>query len=77
LRQAEDPTAQHAADICPQCVPGGVLDLIATATCANCGVEGLERWYTGATWGTTLCEACYQVRVAHGQAQPQSHVSNT
>jgi hypothetical protein len=58
-------------------MPGGVLDLIATATCANRGVEGLERWYTGATWGTTLCEACYQVRVAHGQAQPQSHVSNT
>jgi hypothetical protein len=46
------------------------------STCADCGVEGLECWYTGATWGTTLGEACYQVRVAYGQAQPESHVSN-
>jgi hypothetical protein len=47
-------------------VPGSVLDLNAPIACADCGAEGLERWYTGAMWGTTLGEACYQVRVAHG-----------
>ena len=42
----------------------------AGVICVDCGVEGLDIWYTGQTWGETLCEACYETRVAHGQAQP-------
>jgi hypothetical protein len=39
-------------------------------TCADCGVQNLELWYTGQTWGETLCVPCYEARVAHGQARP-------
>src|SRR5215471_851063 len=46
-----------------QVVEAGVI-------CVDCGAEGLELWYTGQTWGETLCEACYETRVAHGQAHP-------
>jgi hypothetical protein len=42
----------------------------AGVICVDCGAEGLDVWYTGQTWGETLCEACYETRVAHGQAQP-------
>ena len=38
--------------------------------CADCGAQELELWYTGQTWGDTLCESCYEARVAHGQARP-------
>lgn len=38
-------------------------------TCSRCGAEGLDMWYTGQTWGETLCEPCYEVRVAEGHAQ--------
>lgn len=38
--------------------------------CADCGAQDLELWYSGQTWGDTLCEACYEARVAHGQARP-------
>jgi hypothetical protein len=38
-------------------------------TCADCGAQDLELWYTGQTWGDTLCEPCYEARVAHGQAR--------
>jgi hypothetical protein len=38
--------------------------------CVDCGTEGLDVWYTGQTWGETLCEACYETRVAQGQAHP-------
>ena len=39
-------------------------------TCADCGAQDLELWYTGQAWGDTLCEPCYEARVAHGQARP-------
>jgi hypothetical protein len=42
----------------------------AGVICVDCGAEGLELWYTGQTWGETLCEVCYETRVAHGQAHP-------
>ncbi len=38
--------------------------------CVDCGAPDLELWYTGQTWGDTLCESCYDARVAHGQARP-------
>jgi hypothetical protein len=40
-------------------------------TCADCGAQDLELWYTGQTWGDTLCMSCYEARVAHGHARPQ------
>ena len=42
----------------------------AGVVCVDCGTEGLEVWYTGQTWGETLCEACYETRVTRGQAHP-------
>lgn len=39
-------------------------------TCVDCGAQDLELWYTGQTWGETLCGPCYEARVAHGQARP-------
>ncbi len=38
-------------------------------TCSVCGAEGLDFWYSGQTWGETLCEPCYEARVAEGQAR--------
>lgn len=43
----------------------------AGVACADCGTEGLELWYTGQTWGETLCESCYEARLAEGQAREQ------
>ncbi len=43
----------------------------AEVTCTACGAEGLELWYSGQTWGETLCEPCYEARVSQGQARPQ------
>jgi hypothetical protein len=40
-------------------------------TCVDCGAQDLELWYTGQTWGDTLCIPCYEARVARGQARPQ------
>jgi len=42
----------------------------AGVICVDCGTEGLEVWYTGQTWGETLCEACYETRMTHGPAHP-------
>jgi len=39
-------------------------------TCVDCGTQNLELWYTGQTWGDTLCMPCYEARVARGQARP-------
>jgi hypothetical protein len=43
----------------------------AGVTCMVCGAEGLDLWYSGQTWGDTLCEPCYEARVRQGQARPQ------
>jgi hypothetical protein len=40
-------------------------------TCVDCGAQDLELWYTGQTWGDTLCMPCYEARVVRGQARPQ------
>jgi hypothetical protein len=71
LRQAGDPAAQRAADIFQRCVLGQIVDLDAPVVCTDCGAAGLELWYTGQTWGETLCEACYAARVRAGQ--PRGH----
>jgi hypothetical protein len=71
LRQAGDLAAQRAADIFHQCVLGQGLDVDAPVSCGACGAAGLDLWYTGQTWGETLCEACFAARVETGQARPQ------
>lgn len=38
--------------------------------CTDCGAQNLDLWYTGKTWGDTLCMPCYEDRVARGQARP-------
>ena len=68
LRQAQDPQAERAADIFRQYVMGNRLDLDAM-TCADCGAQDLDLWYTGQLWNETLCEVCYGRRVAQGQAR--------
>jgi hypothetical protein len=41
--------------------------------CTVCGAGGLDFWYSGQTWGETLCEPCYEARVQEGQARsPES-----
>jgi hypothetical protein len=52
-------------------VLGQVVDLEAPVVCGDCGAEGLDIWYTGQTWGETLCEACYAQRVQTGQARQE------
>jgi len=37
--------------------------------CTVCGAGGLDFWYSGQTWGETLCEPCYEARVQEGQAR--------
>jgi hypothetical protein len=46
----------------------GVMDI--GIICVDCGAQDLELWYTGQTWGETLCGPCYEARVASGQARP-------
>ena len=41
-------------------------------SCTAYGAAGLELWYSGQTWGETLCEPCYEARVISGQARPQA-----
>jgi hypothetical protein len=43
----------------------------AAVSCTVCGADGLDIWYSGQSWGDTLCESCYEVRVQQGQARPQ------
>lgn len=39
--------------------------------CVDCGAQDLEMWYTGQTWGETLCMSCYEARVVQGQARAE------
>jgi hypothetical protein len=59
LRLVDELTRQHTQ---------GWVDM--GITCADCGAQELELWYTGQTWGETLCVSCYEARVARGQARP-------
>jgi hypothetical protein len=70
----------HVDDLTPRALE--LLDTIsrqdtqghveAGVTCADCGAQDLEMWYTGQTWGDTLCETCYEARITTGQAQRRS-----
>lgn len=71
LRLHTDPFAHRALRLVDvltrQDIQGG-MDV--GVICADCGAQDLELWYTGQSWGDTLCESCYEARIAHGQARP-------
>jgi len=71
LRAHADPLAHRALrlvdDLARQDTQGWVDVGI---TCADCGAQERELWFTGQTWGDTLCLSCYEARVARGQARP-------
>ena len=71
LQAHTDPLAQRALRLVDALIrqdTQGGMDV--GIICADCGAQDLELWYTGQTWGDTLCMACYEARVAHGQARP-------
>jgi hypothetical protein len=71
LRPHDDPIAQRArrlVEAITQQDAQGALEV--GIVCVDCGAQDLELWYTGQTWGDTLCPPCYEARVAHGQARP-------
>ena len=71
LRAHTDPLAHRALLLVEAISRQDTQDLMNVGiTCADCGTQDLELWYTGQTWGDTLCASCYEVRVAHGQARP-------
>ena len=46
-----------------------VLNLVAPATCANCGTHNLEVFYTSSQEGVHLCPACFESRVVRQEAE--------
>jgi hypothetical protein len=71
LQAHADPLASRAlrlVDALAQMDMQGVMDM--GIVCVDCGAQDLELWYTGQTWGETLCGPCYETRVAGGQARP-------
>jgi hypothetical protein len=71
LQAHTDPLASRArrlVDALAQADTQEVMDM--GIMCVDCGVQDLELWYTGQTWGETLCGVCYEARVARGQARP-------
>ena len=71
LRAHTDPLAHRAlrvVDALARQDTRGWVDV--GITCVDCGAQDLELWYTGQTWGDTLCMPCYEARVARGQARP-------
>jgi hypothetical protein len=71
LQARADPLACRAlrlVDAIAQLDIQGVMDM--GIICVDCGAQDLELWYTGQTWGETLCGPCYEARVASGQARP-------
>ena len=71
LRAHADALARRALMLIDAIVQQETARLVeAGVICVDCGTEGLDVWYTGQTWGETLCEACYEMRVTHGQAHP-------
>jgi hypothetical protein len=71
LRAHADPLAHRALRLVDELTRQdnqGWMDV--GVTCADCGAQELELWYTGQTWGDTLCMPCYEARVARGQARP-------
>lgn len=71
LQAQTDTLAQRALELMDAIVRRDTQGHVeAGVACADCGVQDLELWYTGQSWGETLCETCYEARIAHGQAQP-------
>jgi hypothetical protein len=71
LQAHSDPLARRALMLIDAIVQQETARVVeAGVICVDCGTEGLEVWYTGQTWGETLCETCYETRVTHGQAHP-------
>jgi hypothetical protein len=71
LRAHLDPLAARALRLVEALSRGDTQAWVDVGiTCADCGAQELELWYTGQAWGDTLCEACYTARVARGQARP-------
>jgi hypothetical protein len=70
LRPHADPLAHRALRLMDALIRQDAEGEDVGITCADCGAQDLELWYTGQAWGDTLCEPCYEVRVAHGQARP-------
>jgi hypothetical protein len=71
LRAYTDPLAQRALRLVEALTRQDTQEWVDMGiTCADCGAHDLELWYTGQTWGETLCVPCYEARVAHGQARP-------
>lgn len=71
LQVHTDPLAHRALRLVEAIVQEtsqGRLDV--GVTCADCGAQDLELWYTGQTWGDTLCMACYEARITQGKARP-------
>jgi hypothetical protein len=72
LRRQGDNLSQRAFELLAmltheetaQAVEAGVI-------CASCGMQDLDLWYSGQTWGETLCETCYETRVRTGRARAQ------
>jgi hypothetical protein len=71
LQAHPDPFAYRALRLVNALTRQDMQDLADVGvTCVDCGAQELELWYTGQTWGDTLCGPCYEARVAHGQARP-------
>lgn len=72
LRAHADPLAHRALRLVDELTRQDTQGWVdAGITCADCGAQELELWYTGQTWGDTLCASCYEARMARGQARPQ------
>ena len=71
LRAHPDPLASRALRLVDALIQQDAQQgMDVGVICADCGAQDLELWYTGQTWGDTLCMPCYEARVAHGQARP-------
>ena len=71
LRAHTDPCAQRALQLVDTITRQDTQERVEVGiTCVDCGTQDLELWYTGQTWGETLCAPCYEARVAHGKAHP-------
>lgn len=72
LRTQPDALAYHGLELIETMTRQETARTVnAGVCCAECGTEGLDIWYTGQTWGETLCEPCYEARVLQGQAHTQ------
>ena len=72
LQAHTDPLAQRALRLVDALTRQDTQEWAgAGIICVDCGAQDLELWYTGQTWGDTLCIPCYEARVARRQARSQ------